>query len=186
MWFLGVAELCSFTEQTFVDPLLWAGCRAWCWGYRDEEGACLALELQSVWEGRSSTGVGAKSTGEGCWRWWYGTCEGGVAGELGRLHRGRTLDLGLEGSAGENWGVGDCSPSRTNRILGISFPMMDGDVPSCPSFCPRASVTQELIRWSCCHACLVWWPMVGRRGRGKSAGESCSFPVAKKRANFKA
>lgn len=66
MGFLGGAELCSFTEQTFVDPLLWDGCRAWCWGYRDEEGGSFAPELKSVWGGRSSTGVGVKSTGEGC------------------------------------------------------------------------------------------------------------------------
>lgn len=56
MWFLGVVELCSFTEQTFVDPLLWVGCRAWC------EGPPLLCRVQSVQEGRSLTGVGAKST----------------------------------------------------------------------------------------------------------------------------
>lgn len=38
--------MCSFAEQTFVDPRLWAGCRAWCWGYSVEEGVFLARELQ--------------------------------------------------------------------------------------------------------------------------------------------
>lgn len=54
--------MCSFTEHTFVDPGLWAGCRAWRWGYSDEglgaghgtgvavlrKGVSLALELQCL------------------------------------------------------------------------------------------------------------------------------------------
>ena len=40
--------MCSFTEQTFVDPGLWAGRRAWRWGYSFEEGVSLARELQCL------------------------------------------------------------------------------------------------------------------------------------------
>lgn len=94
MWFLGVVELCSFTEQTLVDPLLWAGCRARCEGYRDGEGASCALEgaVQSVLEGGPPTGVGATST-SGRMLQVLQALEGGVrVGESGgRLHRGSDI-----------------------------------------------------------------------------------------------
>lgn len=52
MWFLGVVELCSFTEQTFVDSLLWAGCRACAVRVLEmREGPPLPFEC-AVWEGK--------------------------------------------------------------------------------------------------------------------------------------
>lgn len=156
--------MCSFAEQTFVDPGLPAGCRAWCWGYRVEEGVSLARELQcwrrqvisrcrryspQVKDADRATGPARGAEGES----WEG------------FMMGQALDLGLAESTGKTWAVGRCSPFRAHGILGVLFPMTDGRVPSCPS--GSSFVTQDLILGSCHRGAWHGGSWCGRSGDGE-------------------
>ena len=159
--------MCSFTEQTFVDPGLWAGRRAWRWGYSFEEGVSLARELQclrrqvisrcscyspQVRDAERGTGPARGVEGES----WVG------------FRGGETLDLGLAESTGKTWTVGRCSPFGADGILGILFPMRDGHVPSCPS--RSSSATQELTLGSCHRGAWCGGSWRRREGAASCAG----------------
>lgn len=120
----GGAELCSCFEQTFVDPVLRAGLQGRALGPRRGGrgllGPCVAVLFGG---GRSSTGVGAPSTGQGCWKCFRMRSGGAsVVGRAGRcfVEEG-TVTWALE-SEQERIGVRRrAHPPGQAHVLGFHF-----------------------------------------------------------------
>lgn len=68
----------------------------------------------------------------------WGSIGGGESWEM--LRRGRDRDVGLGKRTGTNRGEEKGSPSRAGTRLGVSFLIMGGCVPSCPSISRGACV----------------------------------------------